>query len=97
MLTQLHLLKGFLQVGEGAVAPDSLERCQGGRLHGVSIVECFDGICVRAGRHQQVACVNVHQWILLVADDEFLEVMESQIVVTKKVSALTTEDVGFKK
>ena len=97
MLTKLHLFKCFLQVRERAVAPDPLERGKSCLLHGVGIVERLDGIGVRSCRHQEVASVDVHQRIFLIANDELLEVMERQVVVTKEVCTLATEDVSFKK
>lgn len=96
MLTKLHLFKCFLQVRERAVAPDPLERGKSCLLHGVSIVERLDGIGVRSCRHQEVASVDVHQRIFLIANDELLEVVEGQVVVSEEVSALTSEDIGFK-
>ena len=68
VLAKLHLLKSVLQVGEGTVAPDSLESCQRCLLDCVGIIESFDCVRVCASGHQKIACVDVNDWVLLVRD-----------------------------
>lgn len=97
VLAKLHLLEGVLQVREGTVASDPLESCQGCLLDCVSIIESFDGVRVCASGHQKIACVDVNDWVLLVRDYQLLEVMESQVIVTKEVCTLASEDVGLLK
>ena len=66
-------------------------------MDSICVVKRLDGIGVSACSHQEVARVDVNERILLVANDELLEVMERQVVVTKEVCTLATEDVSFKK
>lgn len=95
MLAKLHLFECLFEVGEGAVAADALEGGEGCGLDGVGVVKGLNGIRIGTGRHQQVSGVNVDQWILLIADDQLLEVVEGQVVVAEEVGALATEDVGL--
>lgn len=39
----------------------------------------------------------MNYWILLIRNDQLLEVVESQIVVSEQVSALSSKDVGLLK
>lgn len=68
VLAKLHLLKSVLQVGEGTVAPNPLESCQGCLLDCVGIIESFDCVRVCTSGHQKIACVDVNDWVLLVRD-----------------------------
>jgi hypothetical protein len=76
MHAELHLLKGTLQVCEGTVTSDSLERGKSCLLDGVCVVKCFDGVFVSSCCHEEVTSINMHDWIFLVRYDKLLEVVE---------------------
>jgi len=62
-------------------------------LYGVGVVECFDCVIVSPSGHQEVPSVNMNDWVLLVRDDQLLEIVESQVIVSEEVSTLASEDV----
>lgn len=64
-------------------------------MDSVSIVESLNGICISSCGHEEVTSIDVDKRILLVRDDQLLEIVEGQVVVTEEVSTLASEDVGL--
>lgn len=51
-------------------------------MDSVSIIEGFYGVNVGSCGHQKVSSIDMDDWILLVWQDELLEIMEGQVVVS---------------
>ena len=78
---ELHLR--VFEVSQRAKAPRPLKGRDSRLLHRVRIYERLYCILIRTCRHQQIARIHMHHWVLRVSKYESLEIHKSQVIVSQ--------------